>query len=112
MTTPASVQVDDAVGEHLGVDAEVAHAALEQQRADRVRHRADADLQARAVVDLGRDQAGDRAIDVGRRRVRQLRERLTAAFDDVVDLADVQAVLDAVDVRNGRVGLDDHDLGA
>jgi len=39
-----AVEVDDAVGEHLGVNAEVAHAALTQQRADRVRHRSDADL--------------------------------------------------------------------
>ena len=54
----------------------------------------------------------DRTIDVGRRRVRQLRERLTVAFDDVVDLAHVQPVVDAVDVRDGRVDLDDDDLGA
>ena len=60
------VEVDDAVGEHLGVDAEVAHAALEQQRADRVRHGADADLQAAAVLDLGGDQLRHRAVDLGR----------------------------------------------
>ena len=33
-------------------------------------------------------------------------------FDDKVDLAHVQAVLDPVHVGNRRVGLDDHDLGA
>ena len=70
VTTSGLVEVDDAVGEHLGVDAEVAHAALHQERAHGVRHRADADLQARAVVDLARDQPGDRAVGIGRRRVR------------------------------------------
>ena len=39
-------------------------------------------------------------------------ERLTVAVDDVVDLADVQPVVDAVDVRDGRVDLDDDDLRA
>ena len=63
------------VGQHLGVDAEVADAAFRQQGADGVRHAADADLQAGAVLDLGGDQARDRAVDFGRRRVRQLGER-------------------------------------
>ena len=31
-------------------------------------HRADPDLQARSVLDLGRDEAGDLTIDVGGRR--------------------------------------------
>ena len=93
------VQVDDPVGEHLGVDAEVAYAGLLEERAHGVRHRADADLQTRAVVDLRRDQTRDRAIGVGRRDARQLRQRVAAALDDVVDLALVQTVLDAVDIR-------------
>ena len=46
------------------------------------------------------DQAGDRTVGVGRRRVRQLGQRLTVAFDDVVDLAHVETVVDAVHVRD------------
>ena len=61
--------------------------ASAQQRADGVRHAADADLQAGAVLDLGGDQRGDLAVDVGRRRVADLGDRLVAAVDDVVDLA-------------------------
>ena len=94
------------------MDAEVAHAAVQQQRAHRVGHRADPDLQARSVLDLGRDEAGDLTIDVGGHRLRKLRKRQTGTVDDVVDLADVQPVVDAVDVRDGGVDLDDDDLRA
>ena len=45
---------------------------------------------------------GDRAVDVARRRVAELRDRLAVALDDVVDLADVHAVLRPVDVGHGR----------
>ena len=65
-------QVDQAVDQHLGVDAEVPDAAFRQQGADRVRHAADADLQAGAVLDLGGDEARDRAVDLGGRGVGQL----------------------------------------
>ena len=50
--------------------------ACSSSDADRVRHAADADLQAGAVLDLGGDQAADRAVDVARRRVRQFGSRL------------------------------------
>ena len=105
------VEIDDPVGEHLGVDAEVAHAALQQQRAHGIRHRADADLQTRAVFDLAGDQSRHGTVGISRCRVRQLGHRLTVTFDDVVDLADVEAVLDAVHVRQRVVHLDDDDLG-
>ena len=52
-------QLDHAVDHHLGVDAEILDARLLEHRADRVRHAADADLQARAVLDLGGDEGGD-----------------------------------------------------
>ena len=106
------VELDDAVGQHLGVHAEVADAAFQQQRADRIRHAADADLQAGAILDLGCDPARDGAVDLGRRRVRQLRGRLVVALDDVIDLADVNAVLLAEDVRQAAGHLDDHHLRA
>jgi len=107
-----TVEIDDAVSQHLGMHAQVAHPALEQQRADRVRHRADADLQATAVLDLGGDRLRDRAIGVGGGRVRDLRGGTVVALDDVVDLALVHRVLEPVQVgQPGRL-LDDHDLGA
>src|SRR5206468_12119078 len=43
-------EVDHAVDEHLGVHAEVANAGVPQHGADGVRHAADADLEARAVL--------------------------------------------------------------
>ena len=93
------------------MDAQVLHAAFEQQRADGVGHAADADLQAGAILDLGAIcRATVRSISVG--SVGQLRGRLLVALDDVVDLADVHAVLRAVDVGQLAGSLDDHDLGA
>ena len=50
--------------------------AVLERDADRVRHAADADLQAGAVLDLGGDMGGDLAIDVAGRRVADLRGRL------------------------------------
>src|SRR3954469_5429391 len=70
----SAVEVDDAVGEPLGVDAQLTHAALAHQRADGVRHRSDADLQAAAVVDLGGDQLRDGAVGIAGSQVRDLRE--------------------------------------
>ena len=67
------VELGEAVRHHLGVDAEVAHAALEQERADGVGHGADPDLQAIAVLDLGGDEPPDGGVDVADRRIRQLR---------------------------------------
>lgn len=107
-----TVEIDDAVSQHLGMHAQVAHPALEQQRADRVRHRADAELQATAVLDLGGDRLRDRAIGVGGGRVRDLRGGAVVALDDVVDLALVRRVLEPVEVRQPSRLLDDHELRA
>ena len=60
-------EVDDAVGEHLGVDAEVD--LVEQAREDGVGNGADAHLECSAVGDEGRDVRRDRGLDgVGIRR--------------------------------------------
>ena len=93
------VEIDDPVGEHLGVHAEVAHAALAQQRAHRVGHRSDADLQAAAVLDLRGDQLRDRAVVLRRRRVRDLGGGTIVPLDHEVDLALVHRVLEPVQVR-------------
>src|SRR4051794_16786672 len=94
-----AVEIDDAVGEHLGVDAQLTHAALAQQRADGVRHRSDADLQAAAVLDLGGDQLRDGAVGIAGRQVWDLRKGPVVARDHVVDLALVHRVSDTVEAR-------------
>ena len=106
------VEVGEAVGHHLRMDAEVADAAVEQERADRIRHAADADLQAVAVFDVRRDEPPHRAIDRRRRRIRQLRRGRVVALDDVVHFAHVHARLVAVDVRQPAARLDDDHPGA
>ena len=94
------------------MDAEIAHAALEQDRAHRVRHGADADLQAIAVLDLRGDEPPDGGVHVADRRIRQLRRRTVVAFDHEVHFADVDAGLLAVDVGQSPARLDDDRAGA
>src|SRR3954470_16456499 len=50
-------QVDDRLGDHVGMDREIA--AVEQVREHLVRHATDADLERRTVVDQPRDVGGD-----------------------------------------------------
>jgi hypothetical protein len=104
-----SIQVDDPVGEHLSVDPEVANTAFEKQWAHCVRHGADPDLQAGAVLNLCCDEPGDGPIGIGGRQVGQLRQRVASTIDDVVDLAHMQPVFDAVDVGQRRMDLDNDD---
>ena len=106
------VQIDDAVGQHLGVHAQIAHAAFLQQSADGIRHAADPDLDAGAVFHLARDLPGDRMVDIAGRRIAQLGGRRVIALDDIVDLADMHAIVDAEAVRQSPGLLDDHDPGA
>ncbi len=105
-------ELDHAVDEHLGVDAEVADARVLQEPADGVRHAADPDLETGAVAHLGGDQRRDLAVDVGGARVADLRDGVVAAVDHVVDLARVHGLFRAEDVRQRRRGLDDQDLRA
>ena len=104
---PGFVQIGEAVGHHLGVHAEVARAAFEQGRADGVGHRADADLQAIPVLDLGGNQLADRDIDLARHWIRQLGSRLVVTLDHVIHFAHVHAGLVPVHVRQAPARLDD-----
>ena len=106
------IEVGQSVGHHLGVDAQVLHAAFEQDGAHGVGHGADAHLQAVAVLDLGGDEPTHRGVYVADGWIGQLRCGGVVALDDVVHLADVDAGLLAVDVRQILVGLDDDGLGA
>ena len=106
------VEVDQPVHQHLGMDAEVADAAFRQEGADGARHAADADLQAGPVLDFGGDEARDGAVDLGGRGGGQLGDGLMVAFDDVVHLAQMNAVLDAENVGDALAHLDDHQPGA
>ena len=69
-------EVDDAVGEQLRVDAEVA--VIAERGEDGVRDRADADLERRAVGDPLDDPLGDRLVTLVRHGGRDLDERLVA----------------------------------
>ena len=69
--TPRLDEAHDAVGEHLGVDAEVV--VVGERAEHRVRDRADAHLQRRAVGDQARHVSADRAVHVV--------ERLGAALE-------------------------------
>src|ERR1019366_2474881 len=93
------IELRNAVGQHLGMDAKIADPAFEQQRANRVGHAADTYLQAGAVINLAGDEARNGLVDLGWLRVGQLRRRLVVALDDVVDLADMDAVPVSEDIR-------------
>jgi len=53
----------------------------------------DADLQAGAIFNLDGDAARNGAIDFARLRIWQLRRWIAVAFDDVIDFAEMNAVL-------------------
>src|ERR1700716_497507 len=106
------VKLQNTVGEHFGVHAQMANAALQQERTYRIGHPANTNLQARAVFNLGGNSSRDLPIDVGGWRIRQLCRRLMIAFDDVVDLAQMYAVVLAVHIREALIHLDDHHPGA
>src|SRR5665213_912676 len=94
------------------MDTEAAYATLEQQRTNGIRHSTDADLQAGTIADLRGDQPCNRTIRVARWRVRQLRRRSGIAFNHVVDLADMKAVVNAVHIWQFFADFYDNDLRA
>ncbi len=103
-------QLHHRVRDHFRVDAEVA--AILQPAARDFRHRADADLQRRAVVDQIRHVFPGLPLRVVRGACRHLGDG-TVDFDEVVDVGDVDH---AVSVEPGHGGVDfrDHraaDLG-
>ena len=88
---PGLVQLHQAGGEHLRVDAVVAAVTLGEQSGDRGRDAADAGLEGGAVGDEPSGVLGDRPLRVPGRRVRQ-GERSLVALDQDVDLVDVERV--------------------
>ena len=74
------------------MNAQIARAALQQLRADRIRHAADADLQTGAVLDLVGDEFTHRNVHFRGRRIRQFGRGLIIALDDIIDLADMQPI--------------------
>src|SRR5262249_61343961 len=83
-------QVDEAVREQLRVDAELAVAVEQGQH--RVRHRADASLERRAVRNAFGDQRRDATVDVDRGARGQLDHRRVRGTP-AGELAQVQLVL-------------------
>ena len=104
-------QLDHGVGEHLGVDAEVVLAL--ERHAGRIRDRADAELQARAVRDKVGDEAADRLAHVVKLHRRQHRQ-VVVILHERVDLRDVdqraaqRAGLAIVDLEINALGLIEH----
>ncbi len=101
------VEVDDALAEHLGVDAEVV--LLVQEHEDGVGDAADAELQAGAVLHEAGDVAADRLLHRTYPGGRQLDDRLVA-LDDRVDLVEMDERV-AVGARHVGVHLGDHRPG-
>ena len=89
------------------MDAKIAHIGVTQQRAHRVGHAADADLQAGAIFDLGRYQPGHLLLDRAAVARRDLGQRRVAVIDDEIDFAGVDGIIRAGHTRHGRGGLDD-----
>jgi len=83
------------------VDAQLA--VVLERREDRVRHRADAHLERRAVVHEPRHVPPDGLLHIGPRRRREVRQRPVHLHAEV-DLADVQQPI-AVGARHLRVDL-------
>jgi len=94
------------------VNAEIADTAFEQQGANGVGHAADADLQAGAIFNLDGDAARNGAIDFARLRIWQLRRWIAVAFDDVIDFAEMNAVLVSAGIGEAFAHLDNHHPGA
>ena len=93
------------------MNAEIADIRFGDQRADRVGHAADAELNHGAVDDLVHDVGGGPPVHFIERAGRQFEQFAVAALDDVIDIRDVDAFFPAAQRdRQVVVGFDDHDL--
>ena len=93
------------------MDTEVLGTALKELRADGIRHSPNPDLQACTIFDLGGDETPDGPVDIGWRRIGQLRRWLIVPFDDVVDLADVNSRFLSKDIWIAVSDFDNHQSG-
>lgn len=93
----------DAIGDQLGVQAEVV--VIVQQPQDRVRNRADSGLTSGSVGDALGDEGGDLQIALGHRRRRRLDERIVG-LGPTDHLAEVQRVL-SKGARHVRIDFDE-----
>ena len=104
-------EFDHGVGEHLGVDAEVVLGL--ERHTGRVRNRADAELQARAVRNALGDETADRLAHLVELNRRQDRQVMVVLYDGVdlrnVDQRAAQAAgLTVVDLEEDPLGLVEH----
>src|SRR5688572_9670638 len=81
-------EIEDTIGEHLRVQAEVF--AVFEVGEDRIRNRADADLQRAAVFDQAGDVFTNALDDVAGGWCRRNLVQLSVTRDEVVDLRDVE----------------------
>ena len=97
-------EIDDAIGDDVAVDAEVAAVLEVPQRL--VGNAAEPDLQRRAVVDDGGDVARDPLRGLARRRMAVFRHRRVDA-DQRIEAVEMDEAV-AVGARHRRVDLGDH----
>ena len=99
------------VDQHLRVNAEITDIRLGDQRADRIGHTADAELNHGAVDDLVHDVGGGPPVHFIERAGRQFEQLAVGTLDDVIDIRDMDAFFPAAQRdRQVVVGFDDHDL--
>ena len=106
--------IDKAVDVHLGVNGQILEVRLGDHRTDGVGHAADAELQARAVRDLGYDKVGNCGVDLSGGAARaELRHGRVLTLHDHVNVLDVDlAAGEAVDPRQVLVDFNDDGLGS
>ena len=107
-----TVQVDDPVRQHLGMNAQAADRGMGQQRTDRIRHPANPDLQAIAILQFRRDQPGHGAVDIAGRALGQFGHRRPIARNDEIDIADVHPGARPHHMGHGGAFLDNDHAGA
>ena len=103
------VEVEEAVGAELGVHAQVLEVALRQDGAQGVGRAAYAELERRAVDDVGQDVVGDGDVLRRGRLVPDGGHLVRVPLDYHVDVGDMDAlVISAVDLGQVRVNLQNY----
>src|SRR2546430_1612508 len=103
------IKLHQRIDEHFSVYPEVFDWRVDEQFADRVGHRADADLQAGTVLDFLRNESGHLLLDLPSWRMRKFGQCPSPSLDHIVDLIDMNTVLHAIDVGHAFVGFDNDD---
>ena len=104
------IKVYIGVDKHFRMTAQIFDVRFSQFLADSRRNAADAELQRAAVFDEGNDVIRDLIIEFRSRTIRNLRHLVVRAFDDIVDVAEVQFRFIAQSFRHVLVDFEDDRL--